>query len=340
MGPAPEPSTVPAPSAWRPSVTVVTPCYNEEGNVEPLHERIKAAFAGLPDYRWRHLYIDNASTDGTVSRIKALTAQDPRVALIVNQRNFGHIRSPHHAFLQADGDAVIMMASDLQDPPELIPELLTRWRAGAPVVMGVKTASDEPWLIYQLRTLYYGTLQRFAGVQVVQHATGFGCYDRRVIEAVRQLPDAIPYFRGLLAELGFPIERVPFHQPKRPWGLTKNNMYTLYDLAMLGLTTHSRVPLRLSILTGFLIAGFSLLVALGYLVAKLVLWDQFPNVGQAPTVVGMFFLGGVQLIFLGILGEYIGVIHTQVLRRPLVVERERVNLEPRRPLPERDEVAS
>lgn len=309
-------------------VTVLTPCYNEAGNVEPLRARIRAVFNSLPGYRHIHLFIDNASTDDTVARIKAMAAEDPAVRLIVNQRNFGHIRSPYHAFLEAEGDAVIVMVSDLQDPPELIPEFLARWEAGAPVVMGVKTSSAEPWFIYKLRSLYYDTLQRLAGVKLVQHATGFGLYDRRVVEELRKLPDALPYVRGLIAELGFPIETIPFHQPARPWGLTKNNFYTLYDLAMLGLTTHSRVPLRLAILTGFLVAGLSFLVALGYLVAKLILWDHFPNVGQAPTVVGLFFLGGVQLIFTGILGEYIGAIHTQVLRRPFVVEKERVGFRP------------
>ncbi|MEB3330649.1 MAG: glycosyltransferase family 2 protein [Candidatus Sericytochromatia bacterium] len=305
-------------------VTVITPCYNEAGNVEPLRERIRAVFDGLPGYRHTHLFIDNASSDDTVARIKAMAQMDPDIRLIVNQRNFGHIRSPYHAFLQAEGDAVIVMVSDLQDPPELIPEFLALWEAGAPVVLGVKTSSSESWLMYRLRTLYYDTLQRLAGVKLLQHATGFGCYDRRVVEELRKLPDALPYVRGLIAELGFPIKTIPFHQAPRPWGFTKNNFYTLYDLAMLGFTTHSRVPLRLAIFTGFLVAGFSFCVALVYLVAKLILWNNFPNIGQAPTVVGLFFLGGVQLIFTGILGEYIGAIHTQVLRRPFVVEKERV----------------
>jgi glycosyltransferase involved in cell wall biosynthesis len=309
------------------TITVVSPCYNEEGNVETLYLRTKAVFEALGRFDYIHLFIDNASTDGTVARLKAMAAADPAVRLIVNQRNFGHIRSPYHGLLQAPGDAVILMASDLQDPPELLGTMLALWEAGAPVVMGVKTTSDEPWLIYRLRTLYYDTLQRLAGVTLVQHATGFGCYDRRVLEEIRKQRDANPYFRGLLAELGFPIATVPFHQPQRHWGLTKNNLYTLYDMAMLGFTTHSRLPLRLAILAGFLVAAFSLLVAFGYLVAKLVLWNTFPNVGQAPTVIGLFFLGGVQLIFTGILGEYIGAIHTQVLGRPLVVERERVGFE-------------
>jgi glycosyltransferase involved in cell wall biosynthesis len=306
------------------TITVVSPCYNEEGNVETLYRRTRAVFESLGRFRYVHLFIDNASTDGTVERIKALAATDPAVWLIVNQRNFGHIRSPYHGLLQAPGDAVILMASDLQDPPELIPELLAHWEAGSLAVMGVKTTSDEPWLTYRLRTFYYDSLRRFAGLTLVQHATGFGCYDRRVVDEIRKQRDANPYFRGLIAELGFPIATVPFHQPKRHKGLTKNNLYTLYDMAMLGFTTHSRLPLRLAIFAGFLVAALSLLVAFGYLVAKLLLWNTFPNVGQAPTVIGLFFLGGVQLIFTGILGEYIGAIHTQVLGRPLVVERERV----------------
>jgi glycosyltransferase involved in cell wall biosynthesis len=303
----------------------VAACMNEEGNVAELHHRVRAAFARLPQYRLELIFIDNASTDLTVDVLRRIASEDSDVRVIVNLRNFGQIRSPFHALLQARGDAVILMASDLQDPPELIPDFLTRWAQGAPAVMGVKTESDEPVLMYLLRSLYYDILRRFAGLKLVQHATGFGCYDRRVIEELRKLPDATPYFRGLVADLGFPIETIPFHQQRRKWGRTKNNLYSLYDLAMLGFTTHSRVPLRLAIVSGFAVASVSILVAFAYLVAKIVLWDRFPNIGQAPTVVGMFFLGGVQLIFTGLLGEYIGAIHTQVLRRPLVVEKERVN---------------
>jgi glycosyltransferase involved in cell wall biosynthesis len=318
---------VAAPDASRPLISVVAGCRNEEGNVEELCRRIKAVFEQLPQYRWELIFIDNASTDRTAERLRHLASIEPSVKVILNLRDFGQLRSPYHAIMQARGDAVIAMASDFQDPPEMLVDFLALWASGSPVVMGVKTSSEEPWVIYQLRTLYYKTLKRFAGLNLVQHATGFGCYDRRVIEELRRLPDATPYLRGLVAELGFPIATVPFEQPRRRWGVTKNNFYTLYDIAMLGFTTHSRVPLRLAVFTGFGVAGLSLLVAFAYLVAKLVLWDNFPNIGQAPTVIGLFFLGGVQLVFTGILGEYIGAIHTQVLRRPFAVEKERLNFD-------------
>lgn len=309
-------------------VTVLTPCFNEEGNVEPMYEAVKAIFAGLPGYTYEHLFIDNASVDGTAAKVKALAAADPRVKLIVNIRNFGHVRSPFYGLLQATGEACIAMAADFQDPPELIPTFLQRWEEGFPIVLGVKTASDEPWLLYQLRTLYYGVTSRMADVDLVRQATGFGLYDRRVIEAFRAVDDPYPYARGLIAEFGFPRATIPYHQPNRRWGITKNNFYTLYDTAMLGITSHSKVPLRLAAMTGFVLATLSLGVALAYLIAKLVLWNNFPNIGQAPTVIGLFFFGGVQLIFTGILGEYIGAIYTQVLKRPLVIEKERVNFGP------------
>lgn len=308
-------------------VSVLTPCYNEEGNVEPLYEAIKAVFAKLPEYRYEHVYIDNASTDGTVERVKAIAARDPAVKLIVNVRNFGHIRSPYHGLINCHGEAVIALASDFQDPPDLIPEFLAKWREGFPIVLGVKVTSDEPWLMFKVRSAYYALVSRLADVQLVKHATGFGLYDRKVIDAFRDLDDPYPYVRGLIAELGFARTSIPYRQPNRRWGVTKNNFMTLYDMAMLGITSHSKVPLRLATMLGFAIASLSLLVAFGYLLGKLIFWYEFPNVGQAPTVIGLFFFGGVQLIFTGILGEYIGAIHTQVLRRPRVIERERVNFD-------------
>lgn len=309
----------------RPYISVVTPTFNEAGNVVELHARIKATFATLPEYDYEHLFIDNSSTDGTVEGVKALAALDSRVKLIVNIRNFGHLRSPHHGFLQAKGDAVIVMCSDLQDPPELIAEFLAKWRDGYPVALGVKTKSEESALMYLLRSLYYAALSRLSDVPMIRHATGFGLYDRAVVEMIRQIDDPQPYVRGLLVELGYPIAQVPYLQAARKSGITKNNFYMLYDLGMLGLTSHSKIPLRIAVLTGTLIAIGCFVVSLGYLIAKLVLWDYFPSVGQAPTVIGLFFLSGVQLIFTGILGEYIGNIHSRMLRRPIVIEKERVN---------------
>jgi glycosyltransferase involved in cell wall biosynthesis len=307
-------------------ISVVTACFNEEDNVEPLHERIKAQFASMPRYRYEHIFIDNASTDRTVERIKAIAARDKNVKLIVNARNFGHLRSPMHGMMQARGDAVVSMASDLQDPPELIPRFVDRWESGYKIVAGVKPKSRESFLMRSLRGAFYRVLGRIAEIELIPHFTGFGLYDRQVMEIVRQIGDPYPYFRGIIAEIGFPHAEVPYEQPERRKGVTKNNFYSLYDLAMLGMTSHSKVPLRLAAMAGFALAFLSLAISLGYLVAKVLFWEQF-SMGMAPVLIGLFFFAAVQLFFIGIVGEYVGAIHTQVLNRPLAVERERVNFE-------------
>ncbi len=304
-------------------LSILTPCYNEEENVDELYERIQAAMHGL-GYEYEHVFIDNASTDGTVAKIRALVEKDKRVKAILNARNFGHIRSPYHGLLQCDGDAVVAMASDLQDPPERIPEFIKKWEEGYKVVIGVKTKSQEAGLFYLLRTLYYRFLRSLSDVPLIEHFTGFGLYDRQVIQILRQFDDPYPYFRGLIADIGFPIAKIEFVQPRRKRGITKNNFYTLFDMAMLGLTGYTKVPLRLATMLGFFSAGISFLVGMVYLVYKLVDWQNF-SLGLAPAVIGLFFLGSIQLIFLGIVGEYIGAIYTQVMHRPLVIEKERIN---------------
>jgi polyisoprenyl-phosphate glycosyltransferase len=310
----------------RKHISIVTPCFNEEDNVLSLYEAVKREFEGLEDYTYEHLFIDNASTDRTVPLLKGIARLDRRVKIIVNARNFGHIRSPYHAILQAGGDAVITIAADLQDPPALIPEFLCHWEEGSKLVLGVKTDAEETPLMYALRSLYYKLVARLSNVELLQHVTGFGLYDRRVIEILRQIDDPYPYVRGLIADVGFPSFKVPYKQPRRKCGITKNNFYTLYDLAMLGITNHSKVPLRVATICGLLMSGMSLLVAFGYLAAKLLFWDWF-TVGTAPLLISLFFFSSVQLFFLGMLGEYIGAIHTQVQKRPLVIESERINFE-------------
>lgn len=307
-------------------VSIVTPCFNEEGNVVELYERIRAVREKLPGLAFEHVFIDNASTDGTPALLRGLAARDRAVKVILNRRNFGHLRSPVHALLQARGDAVVVLASDLQDPPELIPEFLARWEAGAAVVLGVKKTSSESAAFFALRTLYYRLADRLSDVPLVEHATGFGLYDRAFVEALRALDDPYPYVRGLVTDLGFAPDLVPYDQPLRTRGVTKNNFLTLYDLAMVGITSHSKVPLRLVTLSGFALSALSLLAGLVYLVYKLVYWSRFPA-GIAPAVIGVFFLCSFQLFCLGLLGEYVAVIHTRVLRRPLVVEKERINFE-------------
>ncbi|MFH1871214.1 MAG: glycosyltransferase family 2 protein [Pseudomonadota bacterium] len=307
-------------------ISVVTQCFNEEENVEELYRRIKAQFENRPGYEFEHIFIDNASTDRTVEVIKNLASRDLRVKLIVNARNFGHIRSPLHAILQARGDAIVSMASDLQDPPELIDTFIARWEAGFKIVVGVKPSAQETFAMSLIRGLYYRTIGRISEIQLIPNFTGFGLYDRSVIEIIRKIDDPYPYFRGLIAELGIEYSTVPFEQPKRVRGITKNNFYTLYDMAMLGITSHSKLPVRLATMAGFALSILSLLVSLGYLVLKLAFWDLF-GLGTAPILIGLFFFASVQLFFIGIIGEYVAAIHTQVMKRPLVIEKERVNFE-------------
>jgi glycosyltransferase involved in cell wall biosynthesis len=248
------------------------------------------------------------------------------VKVIVNTRNFGHIRSPYHGLLQCRGDAVIGLASDLQDPPELIPAFLSKWEEGNKVVLGVKTASEEPRLMFAIRKRYYALIDRLSETPQVRNSTGFGLYDQSVLSVLRNLTDPYPYFRGIVSELGFAYATVPYAQPKRTGGVTKNSLYTLYDMGIAGIVNHSKIPLRLATIVGFCSAVMCLLGALAYLVVKLLFWYNLP-VGIAPLIITLFFLSSVQLFFLGILGEYVGAIYTQVRNRPLVIERERINFD-------------
>jgi glycosyltransferase involved in cell wall biosynthesis len=307
-------------------ISVITPCYNEEGNVEELYRRVRAAVQTAGDYQYEHIFIDNHSEDRTVSLLRQIANRDRNVKVIVNSRNFGHIRSPHHALLQTSGDAIIGLVADLQDPPELIPQMLRKWEEGYALVLCVKDKSEEGAGTYFLRTFYYRLVKRLSAIRTIEHFTGFGLYDRKVVEIVRGFGDAYPYFRGMISEIGFPYCEIKFSQPSRKHGVTKNNFYTLYDMAMLGITNLSKVPLRFVTLLGFVTALVSVLIALGYLVYKLAYWDHF-SVGMAPLVIGLFFLGSVQLLALGVVGEYVGAIHTQVMNRPLVIEQERINFE-------------
>ena len=313
--------------AVAPLLTVLTPCFNEEGNVREIYEQVKAAMATVPGCDYEHLFIDNASTDGTVAILRELAAADKRVKVIVNTRNFGQVRSPYHAFLQAGGDAILGVVADLQDPPELIPEFIRKWREGYKVVIGVKNGSHESWLATRTRRFYYWLVGRLSSdVALVHNFTGFGLYDREVVEQFRNTEEQYPYFRGLVSDFGYEMAVIPYDQPARTRGKTKNDFFSLYDIAMLGITSHSKVPLRLATMAGFAISVLSLLVAIGYLVAKLMFWDQL-QLGLAPLLIGIYFFGAVQLFFIGVLGEYIGSIHTQVHKRPLVVEKERINFE-------------
>ena len=315
------------------TISIITPCYNEEGNVEELYNRVRDEMIKLGRYRYEHIFIDNSSRDNTVAVLKRIASRDHNVKIIVNARNFGHIRSPMHAFLQTKGDAVIGIVADLQDPPEMIPQMIAKWEEGYSMVLGIKRTSEENPLMFWARKKYYQTVQRLSSIHTFENFTGFGLYDRQVVEAVRSYNDPYPYFRGMIAEIGLPYFEILYDQPVRKRGITKNNFYTLYDIAMLGITNLSKVPLRFVTLLGFVSSLLSLLVGLGYLAYKLAYWSRF-DVGIAPLVLGLFFLGSVQLLAMGILGEYVGSIYTQVQKRPYVIEKEKVNFdyEPGAPL--------
>lgn len=305
-------------------ISIVTPCYNEDQNVELLIDSVKSIMLKITEYDYEHIFIDNSSTDKTVEILKRIACLDKKIKIIVNAKNYGHIRSPYHGLLQAQGDAVISLVSDLQDPPELIIKFIKKWEEGYKVVVGTKTKSEENKLMFLIRKIFYNLIKKISDVSQIKNFTGFGLYDKQFIEVLKKLDEPYPYFRGLVAEIGYDIYEVVYTQPQRHMGKTKNNFFTLYDIAMLGFINHSKIPLRLSSFIGFFISMFSILVAFGYFISKLLFWSSF-QIGIAPLVIGIFFLGGVQLFFLGVIGEYISAIFTQVKKRPLVIERERIN---------------
>jgi polyisoprenyl-phosphate glycosyltransferase len=308
------------------NISIVTPCYNEEENVQALYQAVKDVFANLPVYRYEHIFIDNASQDKTVAILKQIAANDKNVKVIANTRNFGHIRSPYHALLQARGDAAILLVADFQDPVAMIAEFLQKWEQGYKVVLGVKTEAAESATMFAVRKLYYNLIGRLSDVKLTKNNTGFGLYDKVVLDTLRKIDEPYPYLRGLISDIGFESAKISYTQPTRKRGITKNNFYTLYDMAMLGFTNHSKIPLRLAAIAGFCMSALSLLIAIGYLIAKLAYWNQF-SLGTAPILIGIFFFSSVQLFFIGIIGEYIGAIYTQVQKRPLVIEKERINFE-------------
>ncbi len=305
-------------------LSIVTPCFNEEDNIDELYTRIKAIIVDLTKYEFELIFIDNHSEDTSVAKLKRLAAIDPMVKVIVNTRNFGHIRSPYYGILQSKGAATIYLASDLQDPPELIPQFISHWEEGYKLVMATKPASKGVAWVHALRKAYYRLLDGISDITILADATGFGLYDREVLDHVREIDDPYPFFRGLICELGYEIKTIEFTQPRRLRGISKNNFFTLYDIAMLGIVSHSKMPIRLAALMGLALGVISLVVAIVFVILKLLFWDAYP-MGIAPIMIGLFFLLGMQLLFIGILGEYIGAIHTYVQRRPVVVEKERIN---------------
>ena len=307
-------------------ISIVTPCYNEEGNIEHLYQRIKQIFKNLPAYDYEHIFIDNDSQDNSRSILRNIAGKDENVKVIFNTRNFGHLRSPLHAIYQANGDAIISIVADFQDPPDMIIDFLIKWEEGFKIVIGIKIRSEEKFMIFLLRKIFYKILNKFSDVELVKNFTGFGLYDKRFIDIVKKINDPYPYFRGLIPELGLKRFEIEYIQPKRKKGKSSQSFITLYDIAMLGFVNYSRIPLRMASFIGFSIATVSLFFALGYLIYKLLFWNQF-NIGIAPLVIGLFFFSSVQLTFIGIIGEYVGSILTQIQHkdRPLVIEKERIN---------------
>ena len=306
-------------------ISVLIPCYNEEENVVPISEAvIKTLQKDLPEYDYELVFIDNDSQDHTRSLIRQLCDENPKIKAIFNARNFGQFNSPYYGMLQITGDCVIEMVADFQDPVELIPQYVHEWEKGYKIVIGIKTSSKENRLMYWLRGCYYKMMKKLSDVEQIEQFTGSGLYDRDFIEVLRNLDDPTPFLRGIVAELGFKIKQIPYEQPKRRACETKNHFYQLYDAAMLSITSYTKAGLRLATIFGSICSLISMVVAVVYLVMKLMYWDRFPA-GMAPVLIGMCFLGSVQIFFIGLMGEYILSINARVMKRPLVIEEERLN---------------
>lgn len=306
-------------------ISILIPCYNEEENVGPMSEAIVALFEGeLSQYDYELVFIDNDSKDTTRVRLREICKHNPHIKAIFNTKNFGQFNSPYYGMLQTTGDCTITMVCDFQDPVELIPQYIREWENGYKIVIGVKTSSKESKLMYGIRTIYYKLLNKFSGVEQIEHFTGSGLYDKDFVQILRDLKDPTPFMRGIVAELGYKRKEIPYEQPKRRAGKSKNNFYTLYDAAMLSITSYTKFGLRLCTFMGIFSGVLSVIIGLVYLIFKLIWWDRFAA-GMAPVLIGMFFLGSLQLFFIGFIGEYISSINQRVMNRPLVVEEERIN---------------
>lgn len=309
----------------RKKISVVVPTYNEEANVVPLSKAIAEAMGrDLPEYDYEILFIDNHSKDNTQTLLRGLCRENPKIKAIFNAKNFGQARSPVYGMKQAYGDCVVRMCADFQDPVDMIVKFVREWEQGSKIVIGVKKSSQEKKFMYGIRSCYYKMINRITDIDHIEHFTGFGLYDKAFVDVVRDLHDPMPYLRGIIAELGFEYKAIPYEQPKRRAGKSKNNFYSLYDYAMIGITSYSKVVMRMATFLGFIVAGLSFAAGIVYFILKLMYWDRF-SAGVAPMLIGVFFLGSLQLFFIGFLGEYVLSINTRVLDRPLVVEEERLN---------------
>jgi len=304
-------------------ISIVTPTFNEEKNIEKLCLKVSEEMKKL-NYDYEHIIIDNQSEDNTISIIKKIAEKDKKVKVIINTRNFGQIRSPMHAMLQTSGDACIMMTSDFQDPPELIPRYISEWENGNKIILGQKKTSHENFLMNSFKNLFYKFIQSISEAPLIQHTTGSGLFSKDIVDQLRKIDDPYPYFRGLLSEISSEIKLIQFHQPKRAGGKTKNNLYTLYDIGILGIVKHSKIPLRIITFIGFLTSIVSIIIAITFLFYKIIFWNSF-EVGIAPLVIGLFTIASVQIFLLGFIGEYVMTILTHNRKLPLVIEKERIN---------------
>lgn len=308
-------------------ISILIPCYNEEENVVPISKAIVEELGNsLPQYDYEIIFIDNDSKDNTRPLLREMCKQNPKIKAILNVKNFGQFNSPYYGLLQTTGDCTILMCCDFQDPIEMIPKIVAEWENGAKIVSCIKTKSKENPVMRFLRTIYYRIIKKMSSIDQIEHFTGFGLYDKSFIEVLRNLNDPTPFLRGIVAELGYKRVSIEYTQAKRRAGKTHNNFMSLFDAAMLSFTSYTKVGLHLVTIAGMVISGFSFLVALYYLVYKLIFWNTF-SAGLAPLVVGMFFLGGLQLLFIGFVGEYVMSVNTRVMNRPLVIEEERINFE-------------
>ncbi len=308
-------------------ISIMIPCYNEEENVVPITQAVVEMFArDLPQYDYEILFIDNCSTDRTRDLLRMICSENKKVKAILNVTNFGQFNSPYYGICQTTGDCTIPLCCDFQDPVELIPVFVKEWENGYKIVSGIKSSSKENGFVYFLRSIYYKLIKNMSSVEMIEHFTGFGLYDKTFVKLLRQLDDPIPFIRGVVAEYGYKREDIEYEQPKRRAGKTHNNWYSLYDAAMLSFTSYTKVGLRLATFVGFLGSALSILVAFVYFIMKMIWWDRFPA-GMIPVLLGIFVLGSMQLFFIGLMGEYIMNINTRVMRKPLVVEEERINFE-------------
>ncbi|MFL2888486.1 MAG: glycosyltransferase family 2 protein [Pelagibacteraceae bacterium] len=304
-------------------ISIITPTFNEEKNIEKLCSEISKEMSKL-DYDYEHIIIDNHSNDQTISILKKIAEKDKKVKIIINTRNFGHIRSPIYGMLQATGDACILMNSDFQDPIELIPQYIREWEQGSQIILGQRSSSDENFFMNSFKDFFYKFINKISDVPLMRNTTGSGLFTKNIVDQIRKIDDPYPYFRGLLSEISSQIKLIQFHQPKRSGGETKNNFYTLYDIGVLGIVKHSKLPLRLMTFIGFFTSMISIMIATVFFFYKILFWNSF-EVGVAPLVIGLFTIASIQIFLLGFIGEYVMTILTHTRKLPLVVEKERIN---------------